>query len=204
MPPARRQARRRHGSGNRYLDNLYKPFGLCVELDGSVAHPDEGRWRDTRRDNANLAQGARTLRYGWPDVTEYRCRTASEIAEVLRSQGWTGTLRRCGPGCTAVEPQDRDRAGRQDPAGAAGPGRGGRSGRTAGPGRINNDYEERAACRLRLERELTSGCGAWAGCVAVVAAFTRASSSRASSPSSGFHCTPRPHRWPCTSSASTT
>jgi len=107
LPPARRQARRRHGSGNRYLDNLYKPFGLCVELDGSVAHPDEGRWRDTRRDNANLAQGARTLRYGWPDVTEYRCRTASEIAEVLRSQGWTGTLRRCGPGCTAVEPQER-------------------------------------------------------------------------------------------------
>ena len=43
----------------------------------------------------------------WPDVTEYRCRTASEIAEVLRSQGWTGTLRRCGPGCTAVEPQER-------------------------------------------------------------------------------------------------
>ena len=57
LPPARRQARRRHGSGNRYLDNLYKPFGLCVELDGSVAHPDEGRWRDTRRDNANLERG---------------------------------------------------------------------------------------------------------------------------------------------------
>ena len=98
LPPARRQARRRHGSGNRYLDNLYEPFGLCVELDGDVAHPAEGRWRDTRRDNANLAQGARTLRYGWPDVTEYRCRTAAEIAEILRSQGWTGTLRRCGPG----------------------------------------------------------------------------------------------------------
>jgi hypothetical protein len=46
-----------HGSGNRYLDNLYEPFGLCVELDGSVAHPDEGRWRDTRRDNANLERG---------------------------------------------------------------------------------------------------------------------------------------------------
>ena len=83
LPPARRQARRRHGSGNRYLDNLYEPFRLCVELDGSAAHPAEGRWRDTRRDNANLAQGVRTLRYGWPDVTEYRCRTAAEIAETL-------------------------------------------------------------------------------------------------------------------------
>jgi hypothetical protein len=115
LPPARRQARRRHGSGNRYLDNLYEPFGLCVELDGNAAHPAEGRWRDIRRDNANLAQGARTLRYGWPDVTEYRCRTAAEIAEVLRIQGWTGTLRRCGPGCTAVEPQER--GGRQERAG---------------------------------------------------------------------------------------
>ena len=105
MPPARRQARRRHGSGNRYLDNLYRPFRLCVELDGNAAHPAEGRWRDTRRDNANLAQGVRTLRYGWPDVTEYRCRTAAEIAEVLRRQGWTGTLRRCGPTCTAVPPR---------------------------------------------------------------------------------------------------
>ena len=60
-----------------------------------------------RRDNANLAQGVRTLRYGWPDVTEYRCHTAAEIAEVLRNHGWTGTLRRCGPGCTAVGPQER-------------------------------------------------------------------------------------------------
>jgi hypothetical protein len=104
LPPARRQARRRHGSGTRYLDNLYEPFALCVELDGNAAHPAEGRWRDTRRDNANLTQGTRTLRYGWPDVTEYRCRTAAEVAEVLRRQGWTGTLRRCGPACTATGP----------------------------------------------------------------------------------------------------
>jgi hypothetical protein len=107
LPPARRQARRRHGSGNRYLDNLYEPFGLCVELDGNAAHPAEGRWRDTHRDNANLVQGARTLRYGWPDVTEYRCRTAAEVAEVLRRQGWTGTLRRCGPACTAAGPRQQ-------------------------------------------------------------------------------------------------
>jgi len=106
LPPARRQARRRHGSGNRYLDNLYEAYGLCVELDGNSAHPAEGRWRDTRRDNANLVQGARTLRYGWPDVTEHRCRTAAEIAAVLRSQGWTGTLRRCGPSCTAIRTQE--------------------------------------------------------------------------------------------------
>ena len=60
LPLARRQARRRHGSGNRYLDNLYEEYGLCVELDGAAAHPAEGRWRDTHRDNTNLVQGTET------------------------------------------------------------------------------------------------------------------------------------------------
>jgi hypothetical protein len=99
LPTARRQARRRLGSGTRYLDNLYEDYGVCVELDGLVAHPPEGRWRDTHRDNANLALGTRTLRYGWPDATERRCATAAEIAAVLRRHGWQGTPRRCGPGC---------------------------------------------------------------------------------------------------------
>ncbi len=103
LPAARRQARRRRGSGNRYLDNLYEEYGLCVELDGVAAHPAEGRWRDTHRDNANLVQGTDTLRYGWPDATEHRCRTAAEIAVVLRGRGWAGTLRLCGPSCTAAE-----------------------------------------------------------------------------------------------------
>jgi very-short-patch-repair endonuclease len=77
---------------------------VCVELDGQAAHPAEGRWRDTHRDNANLLQGTQTLRYGWPDVTAHRCRTAAEIAAVLRRRGWTGTLQRCGPACTAGPP----------------------------------------------------------------------------------------------------
>jgi hypothetical protein len=102
LPTARRQAKRRHGSGLRYLDNLYEEYGVCVELDGAAAHPAEGRWRDTRRDNVNFVQGARTLRYGWPDVTGQRCRTAAEVGTILRRRGWTGTFRRCGPACTAA------------------------------------------------------------------------------------------------------
>jgi very-short-patch-repair endonuclease len=104
LPSARRQARRRHGSGIRYLDNLYEEYGVCVELDGAAAHPAEGRWRDTRRDNENFVQGARTLRFGWPDVTEHRCRTAAEVGTILRRRGWTGNVRRCGPACTAAGP----------------------------------------------------------------------------------------------------
>jgi very-short-patch-repair endonuclease len=101
LPTARRQAKRRHGSQTKYLDNLYEEYTLCVELDGLAAHPPESRWRDTHRDNANLAQGTRTLRYGWPDVTQNRCRTAAEVARVLRRHGWKGTLNPCGPGCEA-------------------------------------------------------------------------------------------------------
>jgi hypothetical protein len=105
LPTAQRQAKRRHGSGTRYLDNLYKEFGVCVELDGAAAHPAEGRWRDTHRDNANLVQGTETLRYRWLDATVYRCRTAVEVAAVLRRHGWKGALRPCGPTC----PVRRDR-----------------------------------------------------------------------------------------------
>jgi very-short-patch-repair endonuclease len=104
LPKARRQAKRRHGNGTRYLDNLYEEYGLCVELDGVPAHPAEGRWRDTHRDNANLAQGIVTLRYGWPDATANRCRTAAEIATVLRRLGWQDTPRLCGPACPAARP----------------------------------------------------------------------------------------------------
>ena len=104
LPTARRQAKRRHGSGIRYLDNLYEEQDVSVELDGQAAHPDEGRWRDTHRDNVNLLQGTETLRYSWPDVTENRCRTAAEIATVLRRRGWKGRLRPCGPACQATRP----------------------------------------------------------------------------------------------------
>jgi hypothetical protein len=111
LPTARRQARRRHGSGVRYLDNLYEEQGLCVELDGLAAHPPEGRWRETHRDNVNLTLGTQTLRYGWPDVTENRCRTAAEIAVVLRRLGWPGTLRPCGPACQAAQTDEEQLAG---------------------------------------------------------------------------------------------
>jgi hypothetical protein len=109
LPKAHRQAKRRLGSGNRYLDNLYEDWGVCVELDGIAAHPAENRWQDTHRDNANLVQGTETLRYGWPDTTEHRCRTALQIAAVLRRHGWTGNLRPCSPTCPAAKASRRDR-----------------------------------------------------------------------------------------------
>ena len=99
LPVARRQARIRQGTGNRYLDNLYEECGVCVELDGTAAHPAHEQWRDKRRDNANAISGILTLRFGLIDLGERRCETAIAVATVLRSRGWTGSPRACGSGC---------------------------------------------------------------------------------------------------------
>ena len=98
LPAARRQARIRQGTGNRYLDNLYE-FGVCVELDGTAAHPADEQWRDKRRDNANTVSGLVTLRFGLLDLGEHRCETASAVATLLHDRGWTGSPRACGQRC---------------------------------------------------------------------------------------------------------
>lgn len=96
LPAAHRQAHR----GNRYLDNLYEGFRLCVELDGDAAHPPESKWKDAERDNDTIADGdTRTMRFGWVAVTEKRCRTAQRVADALRRAGWPGTPVPCGPSC---------------------------------------------------------------------------------------------------------
>ncbi|MGE5288965.1 MAG: type IV toxin-antitoxin system AbiEi family antitoxin domain-containing protein [Micromonosporaceae bacterium] len=104
LPRARRQARAIRQGRRQYRDALYEDFGLCVELDGRVAHSVENRWLDIRRDNANAADGIVTLRYGWSDVTKHPCEVAAEVARVLRLRGWRGRPRACQPGCPAAIP----------------------------------------------------------------------------------------------------
>jgi hypothetical protein len=100
LPTARRQARVRQRTGNRYLDNLYEEYGVCVELDGTAAHPEDEQWRDKRRDNANTVSGLVTLRFGFPELGDHRCESATQVATLLRSHGWTGSPRACHrPGC---------------------------------------------------------------------------------------------------------
>jgi very-short-patch-repair endonuclease len=101
LPSATRQAKITEGKRHRYLDNLYDNYGLCVELDGLQAHPDDQRWQDLRRVNAITQQGLTMLRYGWTDVNSTPCQTAAQIAAVLTTLGWTGKARPCGPRCPA-------------------------------------------------------------------------------------------------------
>jgi hypothetical protein len=103
LPPARRQAGIRQRTGNKYLDNLYEEYRLCVELDGTAAHPADEQWRDKRRDTANAVRGILTLRFGILDVGAFRCQTADAIAAVLRSRGWPGAARPCSrPECAVT------------------------------------------------------------------------------------------------------
>jgi hypothetical protein len=90
LPRATRQARVQQESGNRYLDNLYQDYLLCVEIDGTAAHSADEQWRDKRRDRWNLVHAKIvTLRVGFLDlVDEHRqCETAADVAKALSDRG---------------------------------------------------------------------------------------------------------------------
>jgi hypothetical protein len=101
LPAAAHQVRVDSDGRNRYLDNLYQDYQLCVELDGQQAHPDDQRWDDQMRVNSITAQGVTTLRYCWADVERRPCHTAAQVAVVLSRLGWPGAARPCGPTCPA-------------------------------------------------------------------------------------------------------
>ncbi len=90
LPLARRQARIRQRTGNRYLDNLYEEYGVCVELDGTAAHPEDEQWRDKRRDNANPVQRHRHVQVRLPRTgrSPMRERHIRRRASCARTAGW--------------------------------------------------------------------------------------------------------------------
>lgn len=77
-------------------DVVYPGRRLLVELDGGTAHPD---LPDPRPGNAAVLAGSARLRYGYGDVTRRPCVVALEVATALRSAGWPGRPRNCGPEC---------------------------------------------------------------------------------------------------------
>lgn len=81
-------------------DCLYPEWRVRCELDGRLAHPFGRTDADTWRDNAVLLErGDLTLRYRWSHVAAHPCRTAVQVATALRSRGWRGSPRPCGPSC---------------------------------------------------------------------------------------------------------
>jgi len=94
----KRQVRVRRDDHTEYRDVLYEDHGLIVELDGRAAHPGDRRWKDIWRDNAAAADGGRTLRYGWDDLTKRPCLVAAQVVLALSRSGPV-TARPCSPGC---------------------------------------------------------------------------------------------------------
>ncbi|TRW43661.1 hypothetical protein [Georgenia yuyongxinii] len=81
-------------------DCRYVKYGVRVELDGQLAHPFGRTDGDVWRDNAVLILASElTLRYRWRHVVITPCHVARQVAIALRTRGWTGTPRSCGPGC---------------------------------------------------------------------------------------------------------
>ncbi len=99
LPRSRHQVRVVIEGRTAYRDVYYEKYMLAVELDGGLAHPDEERWRDNRRDNEAWGQGVVTSRYGWRDVYGHPCETALRQVRMLRRRGWRGTPRPCSERC---------------------------------------------------------------------------------------------------------
>jgi hypothetical protein len=100
LPTAKRQHPSRSVGATRYRDVDYPAFGLVVELDGRMFHDTApGRDRDLERDLDAAVDGRTTIRLGWGQVFDRSCRTAVRVAAVLRTLGWTGVPRPCGPDC---------------------------------------------------------------------------------------------------------
>jgi hypothetical protein len=97
--PGDRQVLVTRGTARQYLDVRYSDYGVVIELDGVLAHSAENSKQDARRDNANTLEGYQTLRYGWVPVAYHACETAQQVFELLRRNGYCGTLRRCGNKC---------------------------------------------------------------------------------------------------------
>jgi predicted transcriptional regulator of viral defense system len=99
LPRSRHQVRMVIDGKVVYRDAYYEDYRLAVELDGRLAHPEDERWRDRRRDNEAGTEDILTTRYDWQDVRGHPCETALLQARILRRRGWRGTPRPCSEGC---------------------------------------------------------------------------------------------------------
>ncbi len=102
LPKGAGQVRERANGAVVYRDRVIHEYGVIVEFDGRLGHADpSSRLRDDRRDLLALEMRRVTVRLGWADVHEDACRSAIQLARILRSRGWPGAPSPCGPMCPA-------------------------------------------------------------------------------------------------------
>jgi hypothetical protein len=99
LPRGERQHRVTATLGVVYRDVTYED-DLDLELDGRLHHDSvEQRDRDLDRDLDSAVANRLAVRLGYGQVVDRACVTAGRIAMLLRSRGWTGTPKPCGPDC---------------------------------------------------------------------------------------------------------
>jgi hypothetical protein len=112
LPPPDRQRTERTEDGVVHRDVTYDRFRLVIELDGRLGHElSHDRWDDQDRDLLVAGEEVMTLRLGWRHCESTPCRTAGRLARVLRTRGWRGLPRRCGPSCQLLVDEVRGISG---------------------------------------------------------------------------------------------
>ncbi|MDD7941841.1 hypothetical protein PHK61_25820 [Actinomycetospora lutea] len=99
LPVGHRQAPVLVDGVRRYEDILYDmPDGrVIVRLDGFGTHRDaRTALVDRRRSVTAAVAGEPSVPFGWEEVTAFPCRTAREVAALLRTAGWDGAVGPCG------------------------------------------------------------------------------------------------------------
>ncbi len=99
LPAVAVQAPGRSAAGPVRRDFRYESYAVVVEVDGRLGHEGAGLWRDRRRDREAARSGVITVRAGWADVESAPCELAADVVGVLRSRGYAGPVRACGPSC---------------------------------------------------------------------------------------------------------
>jgi very-short-patch-repair endonuclease len=93
LPEPSRQVQRRDGRGRtRYLDAVFEPWRVAVEIDGAHHLNVAQMWDDAVKSNALELDGFVVLRYPAFALRRHAAMIAGEIGAALRKAGWSPDL----------------------------------------------------------------------------------------------------------------
>ena len=91
LPEPSRQAVRRDASGRRrYLDALFEPWQVHVEIDGGQHFEARQAWADMRRQNDLWVSGIRVLRFPAWAIRSDPAGVIAQVRAALTAAGWPG------------------------------------------------------------------------------------------------------------------